>query len=137
MQYARILCIPNCFYPSLDFFRSWKDLGKKPQLWLVVLAFAVPGAQYGFQSVMAIQFKHFGVTDTDIGSISFVAVTCQACGVTLVGLSMDRFRRRLKPVALAFLVASFLAYLWLALITFDVIAYRKWMLYTSFVMVSG
>ncbi len=34
-------------------------------------------AIFYLQSVMAIQFEHFGVTDTDIGGISFVAVLCQ------------------------------------------------------------
>ncbi len=55
--------------------------------------------------------------------------------MTFVGLAMDRFRSRLKLAMVLFLSVSTLAYVWLALITFDVVPYTLWQLYVSFVVV--
>ena len=104
---------------------------KNPKLWLVGLAISVPGVQYGWQSVMAIQFETFGVSDTEVANILFLSVLCQAASVAAVGLAMDHFRHRLRLSILVLLTLSAGAYLWLALLSFDVVPYSLWQLFAA------
>ncbi len=100
-----------------DFTSGWAQVLRSRQLWLVGLALAIPGMQYGWQSIMAIVFEDFGVTDTEVANIMVLAVLCQAASVTAVGFAMDHFRDRLKVTIFIFFSISSLAYIWLALLS--------------------
>lgn len=116
----------------VDFRKGWSGVLGSRSLWLVCLAYAVPGGlQIGWQAVMAIQFEHLGVTDTEVGNVGFVAIFGQAAGTAAVGLSMDHFRSRLKPSVLALLAVSSACFAWLALISFEVIPYSLPQLYVA------
>ncbi len=117
-----------------DFVGGWRLVLRNRQLWLVGLALSIPGMQYGWQSIMAIVFEDFGVTDREVANIMFLSVVCQAAAVAVVGLAMDHFRDRLKPSVFVLLTTSCLSYVWLALLILDVIPYSLPQLYVSTVV---
>ncbi len=118
-----------------DFLKGWSTVLKSRPIWMVCLAYAVPGGiQIGWQAVMAIQLEPLGVTDTEVGDIGFVAMFAQALGAATVALTMDHFRDKIKVSVLVLLTASFVCFTWLALISFEIIPYSLAQLYMAVIV---
>ena len=105
-----------------DFTQGWTEMLGNRQLWLVCLAFALPGGvQIAWQGLMGLSFQPLGVTDTQLGLIGFSAIVSEIILCSIVAYFMDRFRDRVRQTVLILLSASTFSFLILGLMCIKIL----------------